>query len=164
MMQELSIIVNEDDEIIWYKPRREIQSEELYRVSCLWITNSQGDVLLAQRGFLKSNNPGMWWSAVAGTVDQGETYEDNIYKETEEEIGLCGEKLTEWKKVRHFWQHNFFCQWYTLKIDKDIWEFVKEEWQVESIRWFSPAEVRNLVEKSPGIFTRSTLDMLKWNI
>ncbi len=31
----------------------------------------------------------MWGSAVAGTVEKGEDYESNIYKETEEEIGLA---------------------------------------------------------------------------
>lgn len=160
MKEELNIIVDENDKVIWYKPRQEITSEELYRVSCLWITNTNGDVLLAQRWFLKSNNPGMWWSAVAWTVGKGETYEDNIYKEAEEEIWLSGVKFIEWKNMRHVWQHNFFCQWYTLEIDKDVSEFAKEEWQVESIRWFTQGEIQNLIKKSPGIFTKSTLSML----
>jgi len=163
-MENIHIIVDENDEVIGYKARKNIISDDVYRVSCLWITNSSWDVLLALRGFLKNNNPGMWWSAVAGTVEKWESYEENIYKEMDEEIGIRGVELKKWKKVRHRWQHNFFCQWYTLNIDKDISEFTKEEWQVEAIRWFSQAEIKNLIEKSPDIFTRSTLDMLQWKL
>jgi len=163
-MEDIQIIVDENDVVIDYKARKDIISDDIYRVSCLWITNSSWDILLALRGFLKNNNPGMWWSAVAGTVEKWESYEENIYKEAEEEIGLKEIKLVEWKKVRHTWQHNFFCQWYTLNIDKNISEFTKEEEQVEAIRWFSQAEIKNLIQKSPNIFTWSTLEMLKWNI
>jgi len=65
MKEELSIIVNEQDEIIGYKPRREITPEDIYRVSALWIENSKWEILLAQRGFMKTNGPGKWWAAVA---------------------------------------------------------------------------------------------------
>ncbi len=40
MKAEKNIIVNEKDEVIGYKLRSEIQSEDIYRVSCLWITNT----------------------------------------------------------------------------------------------------------------------------
>ena len=85
-MSELITIVNLDDEIIGYKPRSEITSQDVYRVSALWIENSKGEILLAQRGFMKRNNPGKWGPAVAGTIDKGESYEENMYKEAEEEL------------------------------------------------------------------------------
>ena len=36
----------------------------------------------------KINDPGMWGPAVAGTVEENETYEENIIKESKEEINL----------------------------------------------------------------------------
>lgn len=88
MSLELIPIVNLDDEIIGYKPRKDITLQDVYRVSALWIENSQGEILLAQRGFLKSVDPGKWGAAVAGTVEKDESYEENILKEMQEELGL----------------------------------------------------------------------------
>ncbi len=147
------VVVNEQNEIIWHKERSEITSEDIYRVSALWVENSKGEVLLGLRSFLKHNSPGRWWSAVAGTIDEGESYEENIYKEAQEEIGLTGEKFELWELLRVKWEWNYFVQWYTLVLDRDISEFIKEEWQVEEIRWFTREELKNLIEKSPGIFT-----------
>ena len=55
---EIIPLVNEQDEIIGYKERAEIKTEDIYRVSALRITNSQGEILVAQRAFTKKNNPG----------------------------------------------------------------------------------------------------------
>lgn len=82
------IIVDENDTIIGHKNRDSMEDGDMYRVSALWIQNSKGDILLAQRSFDKRNDPGKWGPAVAGTVEEGETYESNIIKEAEEEIGL----------------------------------------------------------------------------
>jgi hypothetical protein len=32
-------IVNDNDEIIGYKERKEIQTEDIYRISSLWVVN-----------------------------------------------------------------------------------------------------------------------------
>ena len=157
-------IVNEQDEIIWYKERSEIELGDVYRVACLYIENSKWEVLLAQRGFLKTNAPGKWWPAVAGTVDEGESYDETMYREAEEEIGLTGEVFTQWKKYRSTGKHQYFCQLYRLVIDKDISEFAKEEWTVEAIRWFSRAELDNLIKESSEIFTSSTVKMIQGTI
>src|SRR3989338_6686941 len=81
-------IVNDRDVGIGYKFREEITKEDIYRVSALWVTNSQVMILLAKRALTKKNSPGEWGPAVSGTVDKGETYEGNIYREAEEELGL----------------------------------------------------------------------------
>ena len=47
------IIVDEKDNIISYKERKSISQKDIYRVSALWIMNSKGDSLLAQRSFNK---------------------------------------------------------------------------------------------------------------
>ncbi len=53
------IIVNEKDEIIWYKKRWTLEKEDIYRVSALWLINSKWEILLAQRAFTKKHHPGM---------------------------------------------------------------------------------------------------------
>lgn len=149
------IIVNQNDEIIWYKKRGTLKSEDIYRVSALWITNSSGEVLLAQRAFTKKHHPGMWWPAVAGTNDKGETYMSNIIKETEEEIWIYNIKPILYKKVKAKSKYNHFTQWFLLKLDKNISEFKKQEEEVEELRWFSKEELLNWFENEPENFLKS---------
>ena len=152
MKEQIQIIVNEHDEEIWYKHRSEITSDDIYRVSSLWIENSKGEILMAQRWFMKTNWPGRWWPAVAGTIDKWESYEENIYKEAEEEIGLVWKVFKEDIKLfRDMWNKRFFNQWYTLILDRDISDFILEKPEVESIRWFSQQELRNLLKNCPAI-------------
>ena len=71
-------IVNEQDEILGYKDRDGKNREDISRITALWLTDFDGNVLLAQRAFNKKRSPGLWGPAVAGTVEEGETYEEKI--------------------------------------------------------------------------------------
>jgi isopentenyldiphosphate isomerase len=144
-----NIIVNENDEIIGYKQRSEIKQDDIYRVSALWVKNSQGDILLAKRSMTKKNSPGKWGPAVAGTVEEGETYESNIIKEAEEEIGLILKDFKKLDKIRRTGEHNYFGQWFEAVIDKKIDEFKIQEDEVEQIKWFSKNELKNEAKNNP---------------
>lgn len=75
-------IVDENDKFVSNKERSEVDyKSDIYRVSALWLTNSKGQTLLAKRAMVKDKDPGKWGPAVAGTIDEGETYDENIYKE-----------------------------------------------------------------------------------
>src|SRR3989338_4245132 len=93
-------IVNEKDEIIEYKDWKDRGLKEIVRVSGLWIVDGNGNILLAQRYKNKTHDPGKWGPAVAGTVEEGETYESNIVKEAEEENGLKEGKPKAMYKLR----------------------------------------------------------------
>lgn len=141
MIKPRIIIVNDQDEIIGHKERGTLSREDIYRVSALWITNSKGDILLAQRKFTKSHDPGKWGPAVSGTLDEGETYESNILKEAEEEIGLRNILPTIGPKKHRKGEYNYFTQWYTLKLDRIEEDFVIQEEEVEQVKWFTSDEL-----------------------
>lgn len=155
------IIVNEQDEIIGSIEKSEEREGDICRVSALWIENSKGDVLLAQRSFSKSYNPGQWGPAVAGTNEVGETYESNIVKEAEEEIGLRNFKFDKLSKIRSHEGHQYFGQWFKAIVDKDISEFVIDPVEVEKVKWFSQAELKKAIEAEPEIFTKTTVKFTK---
>ena len=67
-------IVNEQDEIIGHKEKKDRNPKDIMRITALWLTDLEGNMLLAQRSFNKKHDPGLWASAVAGTVEEGETY------------------------------------------------------------------------------------------
>ncbi len=150
------IIVDKNDNVIGLKKRNEITREDIYRVSVLWITNSKDQVLIAQRELNKSHNPGLWEPTVAGTVDEGESYEENVLKETWEEIGLrltskdikTGPKLFLDKDPK--WR--FFCQIFLYKSDKTISEFVIQKDEVKDLRWVDKIALDNMMKTDRGKF------------
>jgi len=149
------IIVNDQDEIIEHKERGMLAKEDIYRVSALWVSNSKGDILLAQRKFTKSHDPGKWGPAVAGTLDEGETYESNIIKETEEEIGLKDIRPTVGLNKRVKGEYNYFTQWYALTLDKLAEEFTIQEEEVEKVKWFTREELEKELHEHPDNYFKS---------
>lgn len=75
------LVVNESDEVIATKERAELLTTDIVRVSALWLTNSQGEVLLAKRAASKKYDASKWGPAAAGTVEECESYEQNMVKE-----------------------------------------------------------------------------------
>lgn len=160
------IIVDKNDKIIGHKYRKGlIDEKDIYRVTALWVTNSKGESLLAQRSFNKNNDPGKWGPAIAGTVDEGETYEDNIYKEVEEELGIKDVKFEIGPKTstleRPGAKHLHFTQWFTVNIDKNIENFKIQEDEVEQIKWFSKKEILKINEKDSKFFLAGVKNWIK---
>ncbi|MBU1975170.1 MAG: NUDIX domain-containing protein [Nanoarchaeota archaeon] len=146
------IIVDKEDNVIGSKERELVKQEDIYRVSSLWIMNSKNEFLLARRALSKTNDPGKWGPAVAGTIEEGETYGSNIIKEAEEELGLTDIKLTKGPKRFHKGKHNFFYQWFFLRIDKMIEEFSIQKDEVEEIKWISKTDLLKAIRKRPDEF------------
>lgn len=160
------IIVDKNDNIIGYKERKTLINEkDIYRVSALWVTNSQGEILLAQRSFNKNNDPGKWGPAVAGTVEEGETYENNIYKEAEEELGIRGLKFDLGPKIDNLdkpnVKHLYFSQWFMVNLDRDIEDFKIQDDEVEQIKWFSVDEIFKIMKKNPNFFLLGITNWIK---
>ena len=152
---EKIIIVDDKDNKIGIKERESITRENIYRVSVLWIINSKNEILLAKRSLNKTHSPGKWGPAVTGTVEENETYDSNIIKETEEEIGLKNVKLQKGFKKRMVTKYNYFCQWYFIKIDRDPDEFKLQEDEVKEIKWFLKEELLCKIEKDQDKFMQS---------
>lgn len=143
-------IVDANNSIIGAKERGTLKYNDVYRVSALWLTNSKHEVLLAQRKWTKKNNPGKWGPAVAGTIDEGESYEQNIIKETEEEIGLTGVDFKTGPKLFvDDGEHKFFGQWFTATVDREASDFEIQEEEVEAVRWISLAGLKSELMDNP---------------
>jgi isopentenyldiphosphate isomerase len=153
------VIVNEKDEIINSKIRGTLNDEDIYRVAALWLENSAGNILLAKRVKSKHKNPGLWGPAVEGTVDYGESYEENIIRETKEELGLKDLKFKKLKKQRVTTPYNHFTQYFFAKMDDENFQIQKEE--VERIRWFTKDELNQLVKEDAKELIKSLKDFIK---
>ncbi len=148
-------IVDEDDNIIEYVERSERRSDQIYRVAALWITNSQGEILIAQRHRSKKHHPLLWWPAAAGTVEKDESYLENIIRETAEEIGISWINPILGPKTQTTSGYLHFTQWFTIVLDKKIWEFSPARDEVESLRWITSEALKKEFTQSPDDFVPS---------
>ena len=161
-MNKLCQIVNEKDEVIGHKPRNQIDfATDIYRIAALWLVNSSGQVLIAQRKLTKDKDPGKWGPAAAGTLEQGETYESNIYKEAEEEIGIKDIKFELGPKQRFEKPRASFCQWFVAQTDMSEDEFVPQPEEVECVKWVDLPELSDDVERNPDTYVPSMAKILK---
>lgn len=155
-------VVDLNDQIVGYKPRNEVDfANEYYRVSALWLRNSQGQVLIAQRKLTKDKDPGKWGPAVAGTVEEGEDYSSNIVKEIEEEIGVTGLKLELGPKQQVTEPRHYFCQWWYGKSDMPAEDFILQEEEVEQVAWVETAKLKTRVEQEPETFVPTLPEALR---
>lgn len=155
-MEKLYQVVNEKDEIIGHKLRHDIDfKKDIYRISALWLTNSKGEILVAQRLLTKDKDPGKWGPAAAGTLEEGETYEANVYKEAEEELGLRGINFTIGPKMKFDLPRRAYCQWYSGHCDWPVRQFVPQPEEVEKVLWVRVDELRDDVSTNPDKYVPS---------
>ena len=145
-------IVDENDKLLYYKdlderdPRREIT-----RASCVWIVNEKNEILLAKRSKYHTNLPNLWGPSAAGSLKEGETYEDNIIKEAQEEIGVKLEKIVPGPKLRDSDTHEFFAQYFFSQIHSDT-KFILQEREVDEAKWVSLSELKEWYRLHPEEF------------
>lgn len=151
------IIVNEKDEIIGAKDRADKNQEDIIRVAGLWIINSNSEMLIAQRSFNKTHDPGKWGPVAAGTVEEGETYISNIIKEAQEELGITlkEEQLIIGHHKFRETSHKYFSQSFIAKLDLPIENFTIQTEEVENIRWVPLKELILWIKEQPQEFIAS---------
>lgn len=156
-MSDLAILVDEQDNEIGTRHRHELQKGDIIRISSVWVENGKGEALLQKRSLKKIHDPGLWAAAAAGTLEPGETYESNVYKELEEEIGITNVPL---KLLKHwmFWRNDGtgrYVSMYKAMVDKPAREFVIQKEEVEEVAWFKKSELLNELSAHPEKFAGS---------
>ena len=145
-------IVSEQDEILYHKDSHERDlHNEIMRCSGLWILNEKGEVLIALRSKNKRSFPNIWGPSVTGSNEEGETYESNIIKEAEEELGLSIKNPIWGIKERGSESHEYFVQWFFVTIPSNT-QFVLQESEVDQVRWISITDLRQWDQKNPEQF------------
>ena len=157
------ILVDEHDNPVSLKKQGTLNYEDIYRVSALQLTDNKGEYsLISQRKWSKHNDPGKWAAAVAGTVDEGESYKENIEKETAEEIGLNNIDFRIGPK-QYFddGKHKFFCQWFYAQVNKDDTKFTIQEEEVEAVEWVQNKSLLADIKANPQKYVSSMIETLK---
>lgn len=90
MQEELLEVVNEHGDTIKTLPRSVIHGDPslMHRVVHVLVFNGNGDLLLQKRSMNKDVAPGKWDTSVGGHVNAGETINEALSREMEEELGI----------------------------------------------------------------------------
>lgn len=154
-------LVDGNDTIIGHKDRADIDySSDIFRTASLWITHSNGDVLLAQRKFDKKVDPGKWAEAVGGTVEGNDSYEQTVIREAKEELGLTDIRLVKGPKQFITTPCRYFVQWYTITSDKPLSEFTIQQEEVEQIAWIPRAQLEQELQSNPEKYIEALPDIV----
>ena len=158
--REEAILVDQNDEIIGYKYRDELQPTDRFRIVAIWLENHLGQALIAQRSPQKKLHPELWGPAAAGGVEKGETYEESAYKELAEEIGITDVALQPiTKELLCFQDDNVqrYCQWFFGQIETtDYDSFKLRQEEVAAVKWVDKPWVLRDVMDHPEIYTPSS--------
>ncbi|MBI5196514.1 MAG: NUDIX domain-containing protein [Nitrospirae bacterium] len=89
-MEELLEVVNEKGEVLKTLPRSEIHGNPslMHRVVHVLVFNGKGGLILQKRSMNKDVASGKWDTSVGGHVNQGESIEEALNREMEEELGI----------------------------------------------------------------------------
>jgi len=157
-MVEIIYEVDKEDNIIGKRPKPEFfNSNFIHRASHLLVFNKKGEMLIQLRVKDKPLYPGVWDTAVGGTVAE-ESYEVCLEREMQEEIGIS-------VKYRHLFK--CYCSDDVDKSFKEIYSavhdgpFTMQETEVADLKWISLKELKDWMEEKPEEFTPPFVDCMK---
>jgi NADH pyrophosphatase NudC (nudix superfamily) len=87
--------------------------------------------------------------AVTGAVDEGETYEQAIIREAEEELGLADINLEYRRKIYQQAPRRMWMSVYFLRYNGSIDELTIQKEEVAQVRWVEKPILRASLRKSP---------------
>jgi isopentenyldiphosphate isomerase len=157
MSEEIFDVVNERDEVIGQRPRREVHRLGLkHRAVHVLVFNSRGEVFLQKRSLKKDRESGKWDSSTSGHVDSGEDYDACAVRELREEIGLevksCSQRLFKIDaRPETGWE---FCWVYRCESEGP---FQLHPDEIERGGWFAPEKISRWIAEKPGDFASAFL-------
>lgn len=141
--EEVLDLVDEQDNVIGSVTRKEVYAQGLrnYRVIHAFIINSEGKIWIPRRVETKKLYPGGLDYSIAGHVESGETYEEALVKEAQEEANLDLEKIS-YREIAQFNPHTHdvhcFQRVYEIKSDEAP-NYNRDDFS--GYEWLTPQEV-----------------------
>ncbi|VVB75986.1 Isopentenyl-diphosphate Delta-isomerase [uncultured archaeon] len=132
-MEEMNEVLDEKNHVIGITTRSEIKERKLkHKAAFVIITNSKGQLYVAQRTADKKNYPLMWVLGSGGAVRAGESFEEAAKRELNEELGVKSEvkfifDFNFESPTISYWAQVFTATWEKeVRIDKG--EYVQGKW------------------------------------
>ena len=142
-------VVDENNNLTGKTEERNIIHEKgiWHREVAVWIMNEQGEILLQKRASTKKQEPNKW-AICAGHIDAGETVENAILREIEEELGIKV-SIEELEFLKTYKKQNDIPSNNIKNYNFQYMYFLKTNWKIENykIRLIPFAEFEDIVKK-----------------
>jgi len=169
--ERIDIFTEDDQKTGIQKMKSEAHAKGLWhRAAHIWIYNDKGEILLQLRAKNKDTYPNCWDISAAGHVSAGEEVIISALRELEEEIGIKAKeedleflKVIKKKQVIGEILNNEFFYVYLFKFNGKAEELPLQKEEVAEIKFFTPEEFLEGIEKAPEKFT-PLHDYQKWVI
>jgi 16S rRNA (adenine1518-N6/adenine1519-N6)-dimethyltransferase len=148
------VVVDKHDRVIGAEMLDIVWKKGLYhRIVRIMAVDEDGNILLQRRAAHMRLYPNCWDHSAAGHVDDGNSYDEAAEREVAEEIGVTGvalEPVASYPTNGEFEGRilHRFNRLYRVHLKKST-KFHIEEDEVGEVRWFSPAELHDLVHNHP---------------
>jgi mutator protein MutT len=122
----------------------------MLEIAVLWLVNKDKELLLEQRSLTKIFHPGEWGPTVTGTAEMGETPDQTLAREVEEEIGLKPNDYNPQFLLTKDFNHadgqvRRFSIYFAL-VEKEIVNTFKiDPEEIKDVRWLPLQKVRELL-------------------
>jgi isopentenyldiphosphate isomerase len=148
---ELYDILDDSGAVIRQAGRDEIHRGDklLHGVVHLLVFNDRGKLLLQKRSSAKHIEPGKWDTSVGGHIDAGETVEQALPRETEEELG-----------IRNPVCERLYASIMETDIERELVASFRCTWngpiafnpeEISEVAWYTPDEVESML--GTGVLT-----------
>lgn len=143
-------------------PRKQVHAEGLWHRTVhiyLFRKSVTGlEFLLHLRSKLKETAPGLWDTRFGGYIKAGQSMEEGVRDELQEEIGLDAKKLNlfggEWQK-RDFPPNREYTQIYFLEYDDSLENLKFNDGEVDEVKWMSADDIKESMRNNPDIWSAS---------
>lgn len=137
----------------------------MLHIATLWLINEDGDLLLARRSDNKTRDPGLWGPSVTGTMEPGETYDQTLAREVQEELGLAPEAYDPEFLSNMLFDHpdgetREFATYIARIEAASISSFTLAHDEVAEIAWRSIEEINSLLESNDPTILVPSAQML----
>lgn len=160
MAEEIFDVCNDNDEVVGQLPRSEVHRRGLlHRAVHIWVFRPDGRLMVHRRATTKDEHPLCYTSSASGHLAAGEDYETAAHRELEEELGLRGELAFVCKLAAIPETANEHTVLYELFSDA---EPTPDPGEIESIHYFTPAELDHEVTQNWRAFTPPFCQLWHW--
>ena len=154
---EIICIVDENNVVVGSARREEMRRDRLiHRATYIFAKNSREEFYVQKRTMIKDYCPGYFDPVSGGVVQANESFEENAYRELEEEMGIHGQPLT------HLF--TFYFEDERTRCYGDAWEVVYDgeltlqEEEVDSVHMMTMEEIFRRAEEEGELFTPDGLE------
>lgn len=141
---EILIVVDEDDNVLDYLPRKVVHEKKLlHRTVSISVFNDKGEILLQKRSTNKDSNPGKLANAAGGHVTKGKDYEQTAKEELKEELGIKPQLIIIKKMKINDPVHTTMTCLYKTYFNGPF-DFNKEE--IDEIKFYSKDELKQVMD------------------